>query len=310
MRVVFWGTPQFGLQVLEALLDGKSEVVGVVTQPDRPAGRGRRTTPPPVKVAAEREGIPVLQPDKPRGDAFLAELRRLDAEVSVVAAYGEILRQEVLDLPPRGSINVHASLLPKLRGAAPVNWSIINGCEATGVTIMRMVEQLDAGPIILQARCAIPPRGTAGALAARLAVLGGEAILEALSLLESGAAQERIQDEGQATYASKLTTELVRIDWGGQAEQIDRWIRGADPAPAAWSELGGQRVRLFSPELTTQTSNEEPGTVVSADPRGGLTVATGSACLAIGEVQPAAKRRMTTSEWIRGRGVSVDQRFG
>ncbi len=310
MRVVFWGTPQFGLQVLEALLDGKSEVVGVVTQPDRPAGRGRRTTPPPVKVAAEREGIPVLQPDKPRGDAFLAELRQLDADVSVVAAYGEILRQEVLDLPPLGSINVHASLLPKLRGAAPVNWSIINGCQATGVTIMRMVEQLDAGPIILQARCAIPPRGTAGALAARLAVLGGEAILEALSLLESGAAQERIQDEGQATYASKLTTELVRIDWGGQAEQIDRWIRGADPAPAAWSELGGQRVRLFSPELTTQTSNEEPGTVVSADPRGGLTVATGSACLVIGEVQPAAKRRMTASEWIRGRGVSVDQRFG
>ncbi len=309
MRIAFWGTPDFADTVLRGLLTAGREVVAVVTQPDRPAGRGRKLKAPPVKSTAEQSGLPLLQPERPRGEEFLAALRSRRPEISVVAAYGHILRPEVLDLPPRGSFNVHASLLPELRGAAPVNWAIIRGHEESGVTIMRMVEALDAGPMLLQARCPIPPDVTAGVLEARLATLGAELLLQALDLIEAHAAEEEPQDDSQATYAPKLSADEVRIAWARPAVELDRWIRGCDPAPGAWTEMGEERVRLFSPRVEPVSDPAEPGEVIRADPRQGLVVATGAGALALGEVQAAGKRRMKTVEWIRGRGVAVGQRF-
>ena len=309
MRVVFWGTPEFALPSLDALLESKHEVAAVVTQPDRPAGRGRSLRAPPVKELAQSQGLPVLQPEKARGDEFMAQLRDLAPEISIVAAYGQILRPEVLELPARGSYNVHASLLPKLRGAAPINWAIINAFTETGVTIMKMVERMDAGPIILQSSIEIAPDKTADRLSARLAALGAEALLEALELLEAGVAVERPQHEDQATFAPKLGPEDVRVKWALPADVIERWVRASDPWPGAWSETGGVRVRVFAPRLQDGAPGAEPGTVLAADPHAGLRVATGSGPLVLDEVQPAGKKRMMAVEWIRGRGIRVGDRF-
>ncbi len=310
MRVVFWGTPQLADTTLRALIDAGRDVVGVVTQPDRPAGRGRKTQAPPVKLTAQETGIPVLQPEKPWGDEFMADFRALEPDITVVAAYGHILKPEVLELPPLGSFNVHASLLPKLRGAAPVNWAIIRGHAETGVTIMRMVDKLDAGPMILRAHLEIAPHTTAGALYTELAELGARTLLEALALIEAGEAVEEVQDEAEATYAPKLSADEVKLDWSLTADELDRWIRGCDPVPGSWTELDGARVRMFAPQTSDETTAQEPGVVASADPRAGLVVATGSGLLRVGEVQPAGKRRMEAVEWIRGRGVTEGARFG
>lgn len=308
MRIVFWGTPDFARTVLVALLDSGREVVGVVTQPDRPAGRGRKIQPPPVKELASDAAVPVLQPERPRGEQFMEALEALRPDISVVAAYGHILRLELLELPPKGSINVHASLLPELRGAAPVNWAIIRGYAETGVTIMRMVEAMDAGPIILQSTCPIASDETAGALLERLAQDGASALLEALALLESGRAREVPQDDAAATYAPKLSVTDARIDWSLDAVDVDRWIRGCDPDPGAWSMLDDLRVRIFA-SRPGRGGCAEPGAIVRADPRDGLEVAAGTGTVVIGEVQPAGRRRMEAVECIRGRGVRAGQRF-
>jgi methionyl-tRNA formyltransferase len=310
VRIVFWGTPDFGLTVLLALLDAGRNVVGIVTQPDRPAGRGRRLQPPPVKLAALEREIPVLQPERPVGDEFVSALGRLAPDVSVVAAYGHILKKKVLELPRIGSFNVHASLLPELRGAAPVAWAIIRGYEETGVTIMRMAERLDAGTIIRQARLPIPPDITAGELTEKLAGLGARTLLEALESIEAGRPGGEPQDEAAATYAPKLTPDDVRIDWSRPAVEIARLIRGADPAPAAWTHLDELRVRLFAPRVVSEVAErDEPGIVVRADAKAGLEVSTGRGVIGIARVQPAGKRRMDAAEWIRGRGIEAGQRF-
>lgn len=309
MRIVFWGTPTFADTVLRRLLETGREIVAIVTQPDRPAGRGRKLKAPPVKATGEANGVPVLQPERPRGSEFLAALGSWQPDISVVAAYGHILRREVLDLPPQGSFNVHASLLPELRGAAPVNWAIIRAYAETGVTIMRMVEAMDAGPVLLQRGCPVAPDVTAGTLESVLAELGAEALLEALDHIEAGEVQEVPQDDSRATYAPKLSADEVRIDWTRPAAELGCWIRGCDPAPAAWTELSEERVRLFTPCLEPTGDPAAPGEVVRADPREGLAVATGEGTLGVGEVQPAGKRRMKAVEWIRGRGVAVGQRF-
>ncbi len=309
MRIAFWGTPEFGRTVLQGLLEAGREVVGVVTQPDKPAGRGRKLQAPPVKLAAEAAGVPVLQPDRPRGGDFMSSLGALRPDISVVAAYGHILRPEVLALPPLGSFNVHASLLPELRGAAPVNWAIIRGYGESGVTIMKMVEAMDAGPMILKARCDLLPDITAGALTEQLAELGASAVLEALEMIEAGRCDGEAQNDDDATYAPKLTADDARVDWALPAVELDRWVRGTDPVPGAWTELQGLRVRLFAPRVIAETTESDPGVVVLADPRLGLHVATGSGTLGVGEVQPAGKRRMDAAGWIRGRGIEEGQRF-
>lgn len=316
MRVLFWGTPDFAVSSLRALDDEGYEVVGVVTQPDRPAGRGRKLTPSPVKEAAEALGLPVLTPERPRGDEFLAAIRALEPDLSVVVAYGHILRREVLDVPPLGSLNVHASLLPELRGAAPINWAIVRGHEETGVSIMRMVEAMDAGPVLHRIREPILAGETASELSARLSELGAEALLEALALLAAGRAEEQEQDHDRATYAPKVGREVARVDWSRPARDVERHVRGMDAAPGAWSELDGVPVKLFRPTLAEETIGAEqpaigaaPGTVLFADAAHGLVVATGEGAVALGEVQPPGKRRMDAQDWIHGRGVQAGQRF-
>jgi methionyl-tRNA formyltransferase len=308
VKVIFWGTPEFALPALRALGDEGHDLVAVVTQPDRPAGRGREVTPPPVKMEAQREGIPVLQPERARGDEFVAQLRALDADISVVVAYGQILKPEVLAAPRLGSVNIHGSLLPGLRGAAPVQWAIIRGLEVTGVTIMQMDAGLDSGPALLRVEEPIEPDESACELAGRLAEIGAEALLEALALLEAGQLVRQEQDHARATYAPKLDRATARLDWTLPAVDVSRWMRGLDDVPGAWSPLGGRGpVKLFRPKL--EARGGEPGTVLEAGD-GGVLVACGQGSVRVSEVQPPGKRRMPAGEWVRGRGVAVGDRFG
>ncbi len=310
MRILFWGTPEFALPALRALYGEGHEVVGVVTQPDRPAGRGRRLQSPPVKEWAMLEGIPVLQPERPVGPDFMERLAECSPDVSVVAAYGQILRREVLDFPPRGSINVHASLLPELRGAAPIQWAIARGYEKTGVTIMRMVEALDAGPILMQVEEPIGPDESASELANRLAEIGAEALIGALALLEVDELDEREQDHEKSTYAPRIRRDDTRLDWSRPAADVARWTRALDAFPGAWTTLDGANVKLYRAAPSAQSgSDAPPGTVLAADPASGLVVACGEGAVRFGEVKPAGKRRMPAADWINGRGVAEGDRF-
>ncbi len=311
MRILFWGTPEFAVPSLRALDDEGYEIVAVVTQPDRPAGRGRHLRPSPVKEVAAAMGVPVLTPERPRGDEFLERIRALAPELSVVVAYGHILRREVLDVPSLGSINVHASLLPELRGAAPINWAIARGHAETGVTIMRMVEEMDAGPVLHSIREPILPGETASELTIRLSELGAEALLEALAIMEGGKLVEEEQDHERATFAPKVDRDVARIAWKRPARELEWHVRAMDAVPGAWTELDGVPVKLFrpAPRDPPDGAGGPPGTVLAADAEGGLVVATGEGTLALDEVQPPGKRRMTARAWIAGRGIRVGQRF-
>ncbi len=309
MRILFWGTPDFAVPSLRALQEEGHAVLAVVTQPDRPAGRGQSLRPSPVKQEAEREGIPVIQPERPRGEAFISEIRELEPELSVIAAYGHILVDEVLAVPRHGSINVHASLLPELRGAAPVNWAVIRGHSHSGVTIMRMVRELDAGPILYRVATPLPDDITAGELYAMLSEMGAVALIEALAQMEGGAIEEAEQAHDRATFAPKLGRADARIDWALDAVSLDRWIRGCDPWPAAWSELDGLPVQMFASRTDDSASEQPPGTVLEAHPRRGIRVATGDGTLWVGEVKPAGRARMTTGAWVAGRGAQEGDRF-
>jgi len=316
VRILFWGTPDFAVPTLRALLGEGHELVGVVTQPDRPAGRGRLVRPSAVKRVAQEEGVPVLQPERARTDDFLAEIRELAPELSVVVAYGQILRREVLDVPALGSINVHASLLPALRGAAPISHAIMAGHEVTGITIMRMVEAMDAGPILHQVSEPIGEEETATELAARLSEIGAEALIEALAMIELGAAEPQPQDDARATFAPRLNRETAHVDWTGDAAAVARQLRAMDELPGAWASWQGQEVKLFRaavahPEDAHGVSGE-PGTVLRVaptDPSRGVLVACGEGALWVREVKPEGKRRMTTAEWLRGRGFAPGDRL-
>lgn len=304
MRIVFWGTPDFATPPLRALLGEGFDVVGVVTQPDRPRGRSRsQLDPSPVKVVALEEGIPVLQPDRPRGPEFMQALRDLEPDLSVVVAYGHILPQEVIDVPAQGTVNIHASLLPKLRGAAPIEAAIAAGETTTGVTIMRMVKALDAGAIVHVLETDILADETGGELRLRLAELGATALIEALALLALGAATERPQDDAQATYAGKIDRESAHVDWTAPAAVVARRMRAYDPKPGAWSAVNGTEVRLFGARAITDRSGP-PGTVLETDEMG-MIIACGTGGVAIKEVHPAGKRRMAALDWAQGRGVAV-----
>ena len=319
MRVVFWGTPAFAVPTLTALVVEGHDVVGVVTQPDRPAGRGRKPRPSPVKQAALEEGVPVLTPDRPHGAAFEAELRALRPEVNVVVAYGHILRPEVLEIPERGSWNVHASLLPELRGAAPIHWAIARGHEVTGVSVMRMTEGMDSGPVLLQAEVAIEPLETSTELAGRLSGIGAQALVEAMGFLEFGGVEVQEQDHARATYAPKVSREVARIDWSRSAREVVDHVRAMDAVPGAWTEWEGEPLKLFrpsperpddAPDVALQEDGG-PGVVVgaAAGPGGVLAVRTGDGVAWIREVQPAGKRRMDVGSWLPGRGAATGDRF-
>jgi len=309
VRVLFWGTPEFATAPLRALIGEGFDVVGVVTQPDRAVGRSRsRLVPSPVKEVALEEGIPVQQPDKPRGDAFVAGLRELAPDVSVVVAYGHILPKAVIDAPRLGTLNIHASLLPALRGAAPIQAAIRDGLDETGVSIMQMVPALDAGPVLHTARTSILPDETAGELALRLSEMGAQALIEALAMLEMGIAQPEPQDDSAATYAQKLTRETAAVDWTRPALEVARHIRAYDPRPGAWGTVGRTVVKLFGARVAPRGSAETPGDVLAVD-GDGMVVACGSGSVRVLAVQPAGKRRLSPLEWAHGRGVAVGDRF-
>jgi len=250
----------------------------------------------------------VQQPDKPRGDAFLAGLRDLAPDVSVVVAYGHILPKAVIDAPRLGTLNIHASLLPKLRGAAPIQAAIREGFDETGVSIMQMVPALDAGPVILAASTPILPDETAGELALRLSEMGAQALVEALALLEMGHAQPEPQDDAAATYAPKLTHETAEVDFTRPALEVGRHIRAYDPRPAAWGRLRGTEVKLFGARAAPRATTDVPGAVLAVD-GDGMVVACGSGAVRVLAVQPAGKRRLSPLEWAHGRGVAVGDRF-
>jgi methionyl-tRNA formyltransferase len=229
--------------------------------------------------------------------------------VSVVVAYGQILRPEVLELPPRGSINIHASLLPELRGAGPIQWAVIRGFDTTGVTIMRMEAGLDSGPMLFRVEEPIRADESASELAVRLSEIGAEALIETLALLEDGTLLEVPQEHELATYAPKLDRDTARLDWTRPATETARWIRGLDDVPGAWTPQGGRGpLKLFRP--TVEAGSGEPGAVLDADPQRGILVACGEGAVRVAEVQPAGKRRMTAGEWVRGRGIAAGDRLG
>lgn len=306
MVVVFFGTPEFAVPSLGALVGEGFDVQAVVTQPDRPQGRSRSVAvPPPVKVAAQDEGLEVWQPERPTDPEFLHRLRTLAPDVGVVVAYGHILRPELLAIPRRGMVNVHPSLLPALRGAAPVEWAILNGLETSGVTIMQLDAGMDSGPILHQLPHHITPGITGGELSAHLAEMGAQALVEALALWEQGGIKPVPQDHTRATHAPKLTRETARIDWTKPALAIARQTWALDPKPGAWAALGTVEVKLFGGHVVERDG--PPGTVLTADGR--LLIACGDHALEVDEVQPAGKDRMPAADWIRGRGVGAGQRF-
>ena len=309
MRVLFWGTPEFATPPLRALLGEGVNVVGVVTQPDRPQGRHRNsTTPPPVKVVAIEEEIPVLQPERPRGEPFLSALRDLAPDLSVVVAYGHILPKEVVDLPTQGTLNIHASLLPRWRGAAPIQAAILAGDNETGVSIMRMVPALDAGPVVLQARTPILDDETGGELTLRLSELGALAIVEAMALVTLGDASGLPQPDEGVTYAGKVSREQARIDWTRPAVEVSRVVRAFDPAPGAFTTLDSAEVKLFGARLAADAAGD-PGSVLAIDEMG-MLVACGEGGVRIAYAHPAGRRRVASLDWAQGRGVAVGDAFG
>lgn len=309
MRVLFWGTPEFATPALRALLGEGIDVAAVVTQPDRPRGRHHGSAvSPPVKVIAQEEDVPVLQPERPRGEAFMGALRALAPDISVVVAYGNILSEDAIRLPRLGTLNIHASLLPRWRGAAPIQAAILAGDAESGVSIMRVVPALDAGPILLQARTPILDDETGGELAVRLSELGALAIVEALTLVSLGDARGQPQAEADVTYAGKINREQARIDWTKPAVDVSRVIRAFDPVPGAFSVLRGTDVKLFGARVAPDARGE-PG-VVQEIGEMGMLVSCGSGGVRIAYAHPAGRRRLASLDWAQGRGVEAGDVFG
>ena len=295
------GTPQFAVPPLQALRQAAHDIAAVVTRTDKPAGRGKILTAPPVKTAALDLGVPVLQPKRVRAPESVSAIQALGPEVIVVAAYGQILPKELLDLPKHGCINIHASLLPAYRGAAPVNWAIINGDAQTGVTIMQMDEGMDTGAMLLREAVAIGPRDTAGSMLEKLSVLGSRMILDALAGIAAGTLAPTPQDSGKATLAPLLRKEDGRIEWARPAAEIHNRVRGLSPWPGAFTELDGKLVKVLASDAVEGSG--EPGAIIG-DPHGTLHVGTGKGLLRVVTLQPEGKKPMTGAEFLRGQRIA------
>ena len=308
MRIVFMGTPGFAVPSLEALIQAGHQLVGVFSQPDRPVGRHQnRLQPTPVKVCAQAHGIPVYQPDKLRDGTALALLQKLDPELIVVAAYGRFLPDDILALPPRGCINVHSSLLPKYRGAAPINWAILKGETVTGVTIMHMAHDMDAGDIIAQTETPISPVETAEELHDRLAVLGGELLAKTVAEIEAGTASRTPQDHEKATLAPMLSRELSAVEWSRSAWEIFNQIRGLYPWPgASTTALTGEPVKLWGAQIIgIHLHDAAPGSVRKADAQGIDVVCGDGQVLRILELQAPGGKRMSAAAYLAGHTIKT-----
>lgn len=305
MKVVFMGTPEFAVPSLRALVQAGHEVAGVFTQPDKPKNRGMKLQPTPVKEYALTENIPVYQPNTLRDGQAAEILRQLSPELIVVAAYGKLLPAEVLDLPAMGCINVHSSLLPKYRGAAPINWAILNGEEETGVTIMYMAQGLDTGDMIAQRSTSIGLEEDAASLYSRLARLGAELLTETLERLAAGTAGRTAQDDAGSSYAPMLSKELSPMDWSRPARQLHDQVRGLIPWPSATAEIDGVHCKVWASTLTGERTDKPAGSVVQADKRA-LKIACGDGqVLQIDELQPDGKKRMAATAFLMGHPIAL-----
>ena len=309
MRVVFMGTPDFAVQSLNALVDAGHEVTAVITQPDRPKGRGNKMAFPEVKTRALELGLPVHQPDSVKDEAFLELLKSYDPEVIVVVAFGRILPQAVLDLPQYGCVNVHGSLLPEYRGAAPIQRAVLDGRKETGVTTMRMDIGMDTGDMLMQATLPITDEDTTGTMFDKLAELGGKVLIDTLAGLVNGTVVPVKQDDSKATHAARILKEDEVIRWEDSAEKIFCQIRGLSPAPGAYTWWNGERLKLWKARISDRETGKAPGTVVAIS-KNALTVQTGKGCLEVLELQPAGKKAMPAQAFSNGAGVAEGIVFG
>ena len=307
MRVVFMGTPEFAVPCLQKLLDCGHEVTGVFTQPDKPQGRKMILTPPPVKELALANNIPVYQPLKMRDGTALEMLREADPELAIVVAYGKILPKEILDYPKYGCINIHASLLPKLRGAGPIQWSVINGFEKTGVTSMQMDEGLDTGDMLISREIEIGENDTAGDMHDKLSVLGAEVLEETINALLEGTLKPEKQNHDEFTYAPMLSKELSPIDWNAPAQEVHNKIRGLCPWPSATAVFGGKKVKIHK-SILVDDAGKSAGEVVANGNRLLVTCGDGK-CIEILNLQAEGKKAMSAADYMRGNPVNLGDKF-
>ena len=298
-RIIFMGTPEFAVPTLESLIQGPDEIIAVVTQPDRPKGRSNKLVPPPVKLVAEKFSIDLYQQKAIRSAEFLTTLKSYDPDLIVVAAYGKILPESIIELPRHGCINVHGSLLPRHRGAAPIQWSIIKGDPEVGVTIMQMDKGMDTGAILMKAALTPDPDETSGTLFPKIARLGSHTLMDTLDMLAQGGLAMIDQDDKEATSAPMLRKEDGLINWSRSGHELHCLIRGLDPWPTAFSYLDGLKFQFFKPEVVHQRSTRRPGTLLRAD-REGLLVAAGDTCVLIKEIKVEGKRRMAVADFLNG----------
>lgn len=300
MRIVFMGTPDFAVAPLEALLKAGHDIVGVVSQPDKPKGRKMELQPTPVKEVALRYDIPVFQPAKVRGNKeFYESMKALQPEVMIVVAFGQILPKEILELPNYGCLNIHASLLPKYRGAAPIQWAVIDGEVSTGVTIQQMDEGVDTGDILSVAEVALSKKETGGSLFERLALLGADLIVDTLGLLEQGALQPRKQDHTKATYAKMLNKQLGELDFTRPAVELERLIRGLNPWPSAYTHMKGKTLKIWEADVEDKDYSGVCGEIVAVE-SDRILIKTGAGTLSVYELQLEGKKRMDTATFLRG----------
>jgi methionyl-tRNA formyltransferase len=311
-KIVFMGTPDFSVPVLQQIIKDGYDVIGVVTQPDRPVGRKKVLTPPPVKVEAQKQGIPVYQPEKIRQPEELEKILSLKPDLIVTAAFGQILPKELLEAPKHGCINVHASLLPELRGGAPIHYSILQGKNKTGITIMYMAEKLDAGDILTQEEVPITETDTVGTLHDKLSAAGSKLLSETLPKLLKGELTPIKQNDEEATFAYNIKRQQEKIDWSKTGEEIYNHIRGLNPWPVAYTTFDGKVIKVWGSEKTKLAGSKAPGTIIRLE-EDGLVVATGNdTAIKITELQPSGKKKMPAEQFLRGAGshLSAGGRLG
>ncbi|WP_066318384.1 methionyl-tRNA formyltransferase [Bacillus sp. FJAT-29814] len=304
-KIVFMGTPDFSVPILRQIIEDGYEVIGVVTQPDRPVGRKKVLTPPPVKVEAIKQGIPVLQPEKIRQPEELEKIIALKPDLIITAAFGQILPKQLLDAPAHGCINVHASLLPELRGGAPIHYAIIQGKAKTGITIMYMVEKLDAGDMLASVEVPITNEDNVGTLHNKLSPAGAKLLSETLPPLLAGKLEPIPQNDAEATFAPNIKREQEKINWKKPGEEIYNHIRGLNPWPVAFTTLDGQTVKIWQGEKVKGTADAEPGTIIRIDPDGPIVSTGNETAIKITELQPAGKTKMTGEQFLRGAGSKL-----
>ncbi|GAA0861079.1 methionyl-tRNA formyltransferase [Paraclostridium tenue] len=305
MKIVFMGTPEFAVPCLQKIIDEGHEVLAVVTQPDKPKGRGKKLAMPPVKELALKYNIDVYQPVKAREEAFVEKLKEINPELIVVVAFGQILPKSILDIPKFGCVNVHASLLPKYRGAAPLNWVIINGEEKTGVTTMYMDVGLDTGDMILKSEIPLDDEITAGELHDKMMIDGANVLKETIDLIAQGKAPREKQNDDETCYSPIMDKTLGNIDWNKSAKDIHNLVRGVNPWPSAYTTYENQTMKIWKTKVVDKNSDKAPGTILKVD-KDGIEVNTGNGVIQISEIQMSGKKRMVVSEYIKGNTISTD----